>query len=1047
VSLQPRWVIASLAGVVVVYSVVVLSYVATSPDLRLRFFLVDASSLDGDPSLVGRVGRDTAVNDSVAVGLPTDEGITRPGIVLQYSAEMDYRGPQRPQRRDVLLSVGRKATPTFMHFVQEMAGLRNAPLPPGGKVSPNADPWELPQETLPPLLEEGVGLRWVITEWRSEAGEVFPCWLRIQSLPLGDLSLSLAWFVLLLGVFSLGGVVYWHRPSDRTSKLFFVICMLTLSSFVGGYHWWVVAGSLWLTVPYIVASTILPGVLLHFVLIFPKPKRLIARHTRLALIGVYCLPVISAAVIVGLVSNAAWLTGISKTDAHATELIEALSRVEESVYGALAASAVCFLIVLGVVHNSYVGTRNSLERGQLRWIWRSGLAALFVTVFAWYLALNSRLDFTLGAGRACIFLTASSVGLAYAAGVIRFRLMLVEQIISKGVLYYVVTYGLTMLFGIAIALGTLMPRFMNTSLSSQQVLSAAAVATLSAVMLLWLRDRVQRGIDRQFFREKYQLDKALRRMNRAVSRIGEPEALAEMMLGQCRDVLTVDRAALYLRSGTLGPFPLISAYGIENVTMQLSLNDEFIEALSGSGCLQRVTPGSRSEMSPVQQVLRMLDVEMVHAIEVDDGIAGLVLLGAKKSGTLFTAEDLTFLNALGHITNVALHSAKVDQDIARLNEELRLKVDTITEQQRQLAMLRIEQRTRRHDERIEDETHGQDEFRRDVIIGNSPAIQQVLTTVRKVATSESSVLIRGESGTGKELLAQILHENGSRHSGPLVSVHCASLSPSLLESELFGHVKGAFTGAHRDRVGRFELAMGGTLFLDEIGDISLDTQVKLLRVLQERSFEPVGGTRTVNVDVRLITATHQNLERLIEQGRFREDLFYRLNVISVRLPPLRERMEDVFELALHFLNRSSNRMGKRITRFSEDVLSMLERHIWPGNVRELENVIERAVVMADTEEISMNDLPDELVRNSETDRSELVVETKLPTSGSVTYVQPTQADTAPLEWQPPPTPGVSEREMLERALRDCGGNKAKAARAMGLPRSTYYSKLKKHSIE
>jgi transcriptional regulator with PAS, ATPase and Fis domain len=288
------------------------------------------------------------------------------------------------------------------------------------------------------------------------------------------------------------------------------------------------------------------------------------------------------------------------------------------------------------------------------------------------------------------------------------------------------------------------------------------------------------------------------------------------------------------------------------------------------------------------------------------------------------------------------------------------------------------------------------------------------------------VLIRGESGTGKELLARVLHENSARRSGPMVSVHCASLAPTLLESELFGHAKGAFTGAHRDKIGRFESADGGTLFLDEIGDLSLETQIKLLRVLQERCFEPVGSSRTIHVDVRLITATHQNLEQLIEQGRFREDFYYRLNVISVTVPALRERIDDVFELALHFLKRASTRAGKQITHIDDSALKALEQYHWPGNIRELENVIERAVVLTEEERITIHDLPADVT--------------------SPDHRSPLRADVS----NSPPSRDIgndlTEREMLETALRQCGGNKAEAARLLRLPRSTYYSKLKKHAI-
>ena len=490
-----------------------------------------------------------------------------------------------------------------------------------------------------------------------------------------------------------------------------------------------------------------------------------------------------------------------------------------------------------------------------------------------------------------------------------------------------------------------------------------------------------------------------------------------------------------------------------------------MDALKQNGSLQRVTLGSRSEMSPVQQSLRQLNATLVHGLEVDEEIAGLVVLGNKKNGAPFTAEDLTFLNALGQITNVAVHSARVDQDLSRLNEDLQHKIERITQQQRQLAVLHAELSGRQDGGTAQSAVSPHEEFRRDAIRGNSPAIQRVLTTIRKVAGSESSVLLRGESGTGKELLARVLHDNSPRRNGALITVHCAALAPNLLESELFGHVKGAFTGAHRDRVGRFDVASGGTLFLDEIGDISLETQIKLLRVLQERCFEPVGGTRTIETDVRLITATHQNLEKLIAEGRFREDLYYRLNVISVVLPALRERKEDLFELAVHFLNRESSRLGKRISRFDDDVVDALTRYDWPGNIRELENVIERAVVLADGESITWTDLSPELL---------WAVQTSDPRSGSLPE---RDTLTAPADRRPEPVgeagkkmsgtfvragkklsgtfvrqesadgEETSERELLIRVLRECGGNKAQAARQLGLPRSTYFSKLKKYAIE
>jgi transcriptional regulator with GAF, ATPase, and Fis domain len=516
-----------------------------------------------------------------------------------------------------------------------------------------------------------------------------------------------------------------------------------------------------------------------------------------------------------------------------------------------------------------------------------------------------------------------------------------------------------------------------------------------------------------------------------------------MMLSSCRDVLKVDRAALYLRNSTDGPFHLVAALGAENIPIQFVPVPDFLESLHQAGSLQRVTPVSRSEMTPVQNVLRELRADLVHALEVGNGIVGLVLLSGRKNAVGFTAEDLTFLNALGQITNVALRSAKLE---LRLNEELRHKVERVASQQRQIAALQAELSNSQEDLAPRNPSP---DFRRGEIKGSSSAIEQVLETVKKVASSESTVLIRGESGTGKELLAQVLHDNSPRSAGPMIRVHCAALSPGLLESELFGHVKGAFTGAHRDKVGRFEAAHGGTLFLDEIGDISLETQVKLLRVLQERCFEPVGGTRTVHVDVRLITATHQNLEKLIMAGRFREDLYYRLNVITLKLPGLRERRDDILELAVHFLSRGAKKLGGRMKHFDDDTLEALEQYHWPGNIRELENVVERAVVLAEGDRITLRDLPVEIARGSsrlprqvvEAKPARIAVSTAAEMNEETRVIPVSKTETVVAEDSP------SEREMLIDALNQCRGNKARAARLLGMPRSTYFSKLKKHAIE
>ncbi|TAK15195.1 MAG: sigma-54-dependent Fis family transcriptional regulator [Acidobacteria bacterium] len=276
-------------------------------------------------------------------------------------------------------------------------------------------------------------------------------------------------------------------------------------------------------------------------------------------------------------------------------------------------------------------------------------------------------------------------------------------------------------------------------------------------------------------------------------------------------------------------------------------------------------------------------------------------------------------------------------------------------------------------------TAQQDLYDFDRIVGASGALGQVLGIVKKVARSNSTVLIRGETGTGKELIAGSIHHNSLRGTKTFVKVNCAALQENLLESELFGHEKGAFTSADKQRIGRFEQADGGTLFLDEVGDMSPNTQAKILRVLQEHEFERLGGTRTLRVDVRIIAATNRNLATMVQEGKFREDLFYRLNVVSVEMPPLRDRKEDIGALAEFFIRRFSTELKKKVDGIQPDALKVMMRHNWPGNIRELENVIERAVLLADGHTIGTGDL--QIGDQTSASGGEKVPAVKIPPTG------------------------------------------------------------------
>ncbi len=339
------------------------------------------------------------------------------------------------------------------------------------------------------------------------------------------------------------------------------------------------------------------------------------------------------------------------------------------------------------------------------------------------------------------------------------------------------------------------------------------------------------------------------------------------------------------------------------------------------------------------------------------------------------------------------------------------------------------------------EAHG--DFNFGEIVGSDGALKQVTARIEQVAPTASTVLLRGETGTGKELAARAIHINSPRESKPFVRVNCAALAPGVLESELFGHEKGAFTGAMNRRPGRFELADGGTIFLDEIGDLPLEIQVKLLRVLQEREFERVGGVDTVRVDVRVISATHRDLEQLINAGTFREDLYYRLNVFSITLPPLRERAQDLPQLADHFVQKFAARAGKALSGVGAEALRMLAAYPWPGNVRELENVIERATILAQGPELVAADL-DFGRRLAAGAAGKPAAPTPTTAAAPVAAAEPAAGD-----------PGgrslyrrLSEQERNEivAAVEQCQGNIAHAARALGINRSTLYYRMRKHGL-
>ena len=391
----------------------------------------------------------------------------------------------------------------------------------------------------------------------------------------------------------------------------------------------------------------------------------------------------------------------------------------------------------------------------------------------------------------------------------------------------------------------------------------------------------------------------------------------------------------------------------------------------------------------------------------------------------FDCKDISFLCVPIKIGNEVVGTLSADtsfsakllfQDILRL---LSIVASMIAQAVR-LRQSALEESKRLRAENIRLQEELKDRFRPANIIGNSRAMQGVYNLIAQVSRSETTVLIRGENGTGKELVAHAIHYNSQRAHKPFILVNCAALPETVIESELFGHEKGAFTGAVALRKGRFELAHGGTIFLDEIGDLTPTTQIRLLRVLQEREFERVGGTQTIKVDVRVIAATNRDLERLIAGNQFRQDLYYRLNVFPIHLPPLRERKSDILLLADNFVEKYSRLNHKNIRRISTPAIDMMMAYHWPGNVRELENCLERAVLLSNDDVIHGHHLPPTL-QTAEA-------------SGTI----PRGTLNAALE--------SVERELIQDALKSSRGNMAKASRALGLTERIMGLRVKKYGI-
>jgi transcriptional regulator with GAF, ATPase, and Fis domain len=875
----------------------------------------------------------------------------------------------------------------------------------------------------------------VLVELERAADQThYSVWCVLDRAPLDSLLPSVLWLFLKLGLLVVGLVVFWQRPADRTAAAFFFLCVFTVGAYMGGYHWVRIVPHPVLLVVFIVCAVLLPAVTLHFYLVFPRPKSFLLRRPGWTFLATYGIPLLFLA---GILFRYWQARSLFQGHAPGPVLAATLDTLKYLIFASIGFASLWYLACVVCLVHSYRSAADITEQNQVKWILFGSLAAMAPIGYSLYLAFWAPGDFGSGAATWPMFAASVCFTAAFAISITRYRLMQLDQIVGSGMIYFLISFLAGLGYYGVVFVGTLLiGRQVMGGPSLGQALVVSTTALVLTLVLDLARNRFKKLLDRRFRRDKVHLDRTLQKMGQAIEQLVDPPTLARRMLQTSTELLGVSRGAIYLREGDPPLYRITEALGPAPPLAELALGCPLIDALEKRPALTvRLEPWAPADAA--QSQLRRLGGAVAQALIHEGHLLALLILGPKDSDP-YSGDDLNLLAALAQVTALALENAQRHCTIDGLNRDLQEKVEKISEQQRRILALQS-QLTRQSVARepssaVADEVASKtDGEPAGSIIGSSPAVRQLLSQVKKVAASPSAVLVRGETGTGKELLVRALHDNSPRAGKAFVAVHCTALSPGLLESELFGHVKGAFTGAHRDKVGRFELANGGTLFLDEIGDISLEVQTKLLRVLQDKVFERVGSSEPVQVDVRVIAATHRELEPLIEEGRFRSDLFYRLNVISITVPPLRERHEDITELAQHFLKIYAGRCNAAVTHIDDDALAALKAYSWPGNIRQLENVIERAVVMADGATISIHELPPELL--SPEDR---VPPAPDPVDGNGPMHRGIRAEREERYHR--------ERQELVRALAAARGNKADAARALGMPRSTLLSRLKKHGL-
>lgn len=853
---------------------------------------------------------------------------------------------------------------------------------------------------------------------------------------------SFLWLVLKMAMVFAGGLILWWKPTEDSARQFFILGLVSLVAYMGGYHWWRIATQPVLIFCFQAGAIFLPAVSLHFFMIFPKQKLFLVRRPLVTFSVVYGVPSLFLFLMITGYFRLRMIYGVDAASAEGSNFI--LREMLLEIYFYLAVAFVWFLGCIGCLIHSFRNASDETQRNQVKWILMGCIAALAPIVYSGFIVFTDASRFGRGGATWPMFAASLFVTASFSVSITRYKLIQLSQYLSSGFSYFLMSslagliyYGIV--FSGMLLVGT---QFIEQP-SLSQVAMVSGTAMIIILMLDRLRGRMKAALDRRFFKEKIKLDQTFRKMSQAIESLVDPLLMARRLLLTTTESLGVPKGSVFLKAPDFPGFKLADYLG--NAPRQdIIYNDSVLAKVLLKGESVCLDLASMPSDPAIRKILNSLGGVTIVPLQHEEDLTGFLVLGQKGSGA-FTIDDLNLLAAFSQITVLGLVSAEGHKKIDLLNNELKGKVVKIAEQQNRILALQSQlsrgsQLSEVTDGQVTDDlsanTAGELNLNGQAqkLVGSSQQIKYVMELVGKVSPGGSAVLLRGASGTGKEVVAQVLHEQSSRADKPFVKVHCGALSAGLLESELFGHVKGAFTSAIKDKIGRFEAANGGTLFLDEIGDINQEVQIKLLRVLQEKIFEKVGSNVPIQVDVRIIAATHQNLEELIRQGKFRSDLFYRLNVFPITIPTLKERDDDIPELSYYFLQKACYKLGKTIVSIDDEALLCLRAFSWPGNIRQLENVIERGVVITSSKSLQVDDLPDEIKAMAYDFNSSAEVANS--GQGLIKVTDQSKSDYL-----------RKEKDKIFQALSQHGGNKSKASRSLGMARSTLVSRMKKLGLE